>query len=76
MSESSNEPGRDQSSGATPDRPERPDDMPDDAVEATFDSATEDLVSPPSEPDPDGPDASTVDSGGGPQQGASDDRDR
>ena len=50
-------------------------DLPDDAIETTMESATEGLVDPQPTPDPDGPDASTVDSGGGPQQGASDDRD-
>lgn len=50
--------------------------LPDDAVDTVMESATDDLVSPPEFPDEDGPDASTVDSGGGPQEGASDDRDR
>lgn len=54
----------------------RPADLPDDAIEATLDDATDDLVDPPRQPDPDGPEAPTVDSGGGPQQGAADDRDR
>ena len=52
--------------------PER--DLPDDAIETVIDSGTEELVAPPEHPDEAGPDASTVDSGGGPQQGASDDR--
>jgi hypothetical protein len=39
-----------------------------------MDDATEDLVAPPRLPDEDGPDAPTVDSGGGPQEGAADDR--
>jgi hypothetical protein len=56
--------------------PRRDTDLPDDAVETAIDSATEDLVSPPREPDTDGPDAPTVDSGGGPQGGAADDRDQ
>jgi hypothetical protein len=46
----------------------------DDAAEAVIDDATEDLVVPPRLPDEDGPDAPTVDSGGGPQGGAADDR--
>jgi hypothetical protein len=45
-----------------------------DAAEAVIDDATEDLVAPPRLPDEDGPDAPTVDSGGGPQGGAADDR--
>jgi hypothetical protein len=45
-----------------------------DAAEAVIDDATEDLVSPPRLPDDDGPEAPTVDSGGGPQEGAADDR--
>ncbi|MBA2767803.1 MAG: hypothetical protein H0U35_01470 [Sporichthyaceae bacterium] len=49
-------------------------DLPDDAAETVIDSATEDLVVPPAEPDPDGPDAPTIDSGGGPQEGAAEDR--
>ena len=48
----------------------------DDAAEAVIDGATEDLVSPPRPPDDDGPEAPTVDSGGGPQEGAADDRSR
>ncbi|HTE73495.1 MAG TPA: hypothetical protein VK640_09900 [Actinomycetes bacterium] len=46
----------------------------DDAAEAVIEDATEDLVTPPRLPDEDGPDAPTVDSGGGPQGGAADDR--
>jgi len=46
----------------------------DDAAEAVIEDATEDLVTPPRLPDEDGPDAPTVDSGGGPQEGAADDR--
>ena len=47
----------------------------DSAAEAWMEDATEDIVAPPAEPDEDGPDAPTVDSGGGPQEGAADDRD-
>lgn len=50
-------------------------DLPDDAVETVMEDATEDLVVPPEEPDEDEPEAPTVDSGGGPQQGAAEDRD-
>ncbi len=53
-----------------------PADLPDDAIETTFEQTTNELVVPPEFPDEDGPDASTVDSGGGPQEGASEDRDR
>ncbi len=54
---------------------QRNSDRPDDAIEAVAENATDDLVVPPTEPDENGPHASTVDSGGGPQKGASDDRD-
>jgi len=47
----------------------------DSATEAVLDDATDDLVSPDPLPDQDGPEAPTVDSGGGPQEGAADDRD-
>ena len=53
----------------------RKDDLPDDAIDTVIEGATDDLAAPPKEPDPDGPEAPTVDSGGGPQGGAADDRD-
>lgn len=54
---------------------DEPTELPDTAIDTVFEQSTDELVSPPALPDEDGPDASTVDSGGGPQQGASDDRD-